>query len=201
MMNKLLKTIGACLFLASIVMVSSCQDEVLETSSSNIEKRQVPDIEVVDMGIYVSGTRTGESMPVLKFKNEQVYEQTLTKVSDMTYEQRLVFFKSLNFEGAFTTLYKADMKLDKIFDIEDENEFLTAYADFKKEYDGVFVYNSENQYDLSPYYSFDDEKAELLGNINGAVIIGNNVRYADNVECCNKRLSRHWQTSSLRFLR
>lgn len=101
MMNKLLKTIGACLFLASIVMVSSCQDEVLETSSSNIEKRQVPDI-------------------------------------------------------------------------EDENEFLTAYADFKKEYDGVFVYNSENQYDLSPYYSFDDEKAELLGNINGAVIIGNN---------------------------
>ena len=39
---------------------------------------------------------------------------------------------------------------------------------------GVFVYNSENQYDLSPYYSFDDEKAELLGNINGAVIIGNN---------------------------
>lgn len=94
MMNKLLKTIGACLFLASIVMVSSCQDEVLETSSSNIEKRQVPDI-------------------------------------------------------------------------EDENEFLTAYADFKKEYDGVFVYNSENQYDLSPYYSFDDEKAELLGNING----------------------------------
>ncbi len=66
------------------------------------------------------------------------------------------------------------MKLDKIFDIEDENEFLTAYADFKKEYDGVFVYNSENQYDLSPYYSFDDEKAELLGNINGAVIIGNN---------------------------
>lgn len=75
-------------------MVSSCQDEVLETSSSNIEKRQVPDI-------------------------------------------------------------------------EDENEFLTAYADFKKEYDGVFVYNSENQYDLSPYYSFDDEKAELLGNING----------------------------------
>ncbi len=48
MMNKLLKTIGACLFLASIVMVSSCQDEVLETSSSNIEKRQVPDIEVVD---------------------------------------------------------------------------------------------------------------------------------------------------------
>lgn len=78
-------------------------------------------------------------MPVLKFKNEQVYEQTLTKVSDMTYEQRLVFFKSLNFEGAFTTLYKADMKLDKIFDIEDENEFLTAYADFKKEYDGVFV--------------------------------------------------------------
>lgn len=162
-------------------MVSSCQDEVLETSSSNIEKRQVPDIEVVDMGIYVSGTRTGESMPVLKFKNEQVYEQTLTKVSDMTYEQRLVFFKSLNFEGAFTTLYKADMKLDKIFDIEDENKFLTAYADFKKEYDGVFVYNSENQYDLSPYYSFDDEKAELLGNINGAVIIGNNVRYADNV--------------------
>lgn len=80
--------------MASIVMVSSCQDEVLETSSSNIEKRQVPDI-------------------------------------------------------------------------EDENEFLTAYADFKKEYDGVFVYNSENQYDLSPYYSFDDEKAELLGNING----------------------------------
>ena len=37
------------------------------------------------------------------------------------------------------------------------------YADFKKEYDGVFVYNSENQYDLSPYYSFDDEKAELHG--------------------------------------
>ena len=65
----------------------------------------------------------------------------------------------------------------------------------------MVFYNSENQYDLSPYYSFDDEKAELQGNINGAVIIGNNVRYADNVECCNKRLSRHWQTSSLRFYR
>ena len=48
-----------------------------------------------------------------------------------------------------------------------QENLLTAYADFKKEYDGVFVYNSENQYDLSPYYSFDDEKAELLGNING----------------------------------
>ena len=179
-MIKQLKSVGALILSAPLFILSSCQDEALDSATAQSGSKQIPDIEVVDMSSYVATSRTGEVIPVLKFKDEQTFEQTVQKVSDMNYDERIAFFKSLNFDGAFTTLYKADMELDKIFDIEDDAEFLAAYDQFQKKYDGLFVYNTEDKYDLSPYYNFTDDKLELLGNVTGAVVIGDKVRYAAN---------------------
>lgn len=194
-MIKQLKTVGALILSAPLFFLASCQDEVLNSNATQGGKNQVPDIEVVDMNNYVATSRAGEAVPVLKFKDEQTFEQTFQKVSDMDYDERIAFFKSLNFDGAFTTLYKADMELDKIFDIEDDAEFLAAYDQFQKKYDGLFVYNTEDKYDLSPYYNFTDDKLELLGNVKGAVVIGDKVRYA--AETITRAINNNYKETKL----
>ncbi len=168
--------VGILLISNAIFSFSSCQDEMSESISQNQSK----EIEVVNMNSYITtrATTDNTNIPVLKFKDEATFNKTIQNLKTMDYKEKVAFFKRLNFEGAFSTLYKADMELDKIFDIEDDNEFLKSYANFQKKYEGLFVYNTENQYDLSPYYSFTDEDIELVGNVYGNVMIGNQLKTA-----------------------
>lgn len=132
------------------------------------------------MNDYLSpASRSVVKTPVLKFKDEAAYNEMVQKVSDMGYEDCVAFFKDMDFEGAFSTLYKADMELDKIFDIEDDAAFLSAYKDFQEKYKGLFVYNTVDKYDLSPYLPFTDKNIELVGNMKGAVVIGNRIKTAE----------------------
>ncbi len=168
----------AFFIIVSLITMASCQNEVDNIITE--KKQNAPDIEVVEMSDYdTSLSRTNASTPILKFRDQRIYNQTIKELSNINYEQRKAFFENLGFEGAFSTLYKADMELDTIFDIEDDNKFLEAYARFQNKYDGLFVYNTENTYDLSPYLPFTDKELELVGNELGAVVIGNQIKYAE----------------------
>ena len=157
------------------ITIYSCSNDDLNSSDSIME-----DIEVVKVGDYITSTRTlipesDYDLSVLKFKNETVYSQTLQKVKEMGVEQKRGLFTELGFDGAYTLRKEADNELDIIFDIDDDNEFMSAYNEFKSKYSASFTFNDVDTYDLSPYLTFTDDNLELLGNINGYVIIGNQI--------------------------
>lgn len=112
---------------------------------------------------------------VLKFRDLGAYDKILNQLDNMTISQKEEFFKTLGFRGAYTELNKADDELDKIFDIEDDNTFLNEISKYKAKYEGIFVFNDSDKYDLSSYLPFTNDDLELVGNINGLVMIGDEV--------------------------
>lgn len=152
----------------------SCNDETdIYSSDSNATQ----DIEVSKMGDWLPGTRNASGissdMPVLRFKNEQIYLQTIEKLNKMTLEERETYFKKIGFDGAYTLWKQADEELDRIFDNEDTLQLEKLIADYKIKYDHIFSFNSINTYDITPYFTFTDNELSLIGNIKGYVVIGN----------------------------
>lgn len=136
------------------------------------------DVQVVSLSGELN-SRAGNSLSpdneVLKFSDQAAYDKIVSKLAGMTVSQKDAFFKNLGFIGAYSELSKADSELDKIFDIEDDKVFIDSVSKFKAKYAGMFVFNDSDKYDLSPYLPFTDNDLELVGNINGLVMIGNKV--------------------------
>ena len=167
------------LFYSIVILLSitvySCSNNELDQDKPNLD-----DIEVVKMGDYIANTRGNipeddYNLSVLKFRNENVYNQTLLRIKEMNIKQREDFFVGLGFNGAYTMLKEADNELDAIFDIENDDQFLSVYSQFKSKFSDVFTFNDIDSYDLSPYLTFADDNLELLGNINGYIIIGDQI--------------------------
>lgn len=129
-----------------------------------------------------SSSELDEDMPVLHFKDDQAYEYILSQLHEMTEEEKLEFFEDLGFEGAFTYMKKADDELDSIFDIEDDQAFIEAIGTYKEKYKGILLFNSEDEYDLTPTFMFDDKDMELVGNVAGYVVVGNELYEAEAAE-------------------
>ncbi len=157
---------------AFIMALLSCSDEY-ELSTVSTSK----DVEVVDLGaLNLPSTRSSEVRgKVLRFKDVTVYQRTLSQLRSMSIDETVSYFTKLGFDGAYNQLTIADNELDAIFDIEDDIDFLKAVDKFKEKYDGIFVFNDSDKYDLSPYLSFSDAQLELVGNINGLVMVGDSL--------------------------
>lgn len=172
--------IKSIISIALLLLCISCSnDETLENTKNS------KDLEVVNLNDFVDNgntTRSGnvENQAVLKFKDYNVYQETLNKLQGMSLEKKEAFFNDLGFKGAYSSLKEADDELDKIFDIEDDNAFLEAYKEFKDKYEDTYLFNTENTYDLSPYLPFTDAELELLGSNQGYLIIGNEVIAPNN---------------------
>lgn len=172
--------IKSIISIALLLLCISCSnDETLENTKNS------KDLEVVNLNDFVNNsntTRSGnvENQAVLRFKDYNVYQETLNKLQGMSLEKKEAFFNDLGFKGAYSSLKEADDELDKIFDIEDDNAFLEAYKEFKDKYEDTYLFNTENTYDLSPYLPFTDAELELLGSNQGYLIIGNEVIAPNN---------------------
>lgn len=165
----------------AIALVFSCvacsNNGILEDTSNT------KDVEVVNLKDFADNTTrsiANQDQEVLRFKDYSTYQKTLKELHPMTIEQRQVFFNKIGFKGAYSSLMDADNELDKIFDIEDNNSFLEAYGKFKEKYKNIYVFNTANTYDLSPYLPFTDNNLELLGSNEGYLIVGDEIISPNN---------------------
>lgn len=163
------------LLLSTVLLLMSCSSEGTDYANTESEKS----VEVVELN-NVSATRGSTSSSeltnkVLKFRDEASYETIKKQLENMDETHRKEWFKSVGFDGAYTELSKAENELDSIFDIEDEKKFEESVSRFKNKYANEFVFNNSDTYDLSPYLPFSDDDLELVGNINGLVMIGNQI--------------------------
>lgn len=178
LLKKPVNLLAVCLSMS----LYSCVDNEEETYV--IDHDTFQDIEVSEMGKWLSGTRnasdTDSNMPVLYFRNEQVYHQTIAKLNEMNIEERDAYFKELGFEGAYLLWNQADEELDQIFDNADTLQMEKLIGDYKKKYERLFSFNTLNTYDATPYFSFTDNDLSLVGNIKGYVVIGNELKAPHN---------------------
>ena len=111
------------------------------------------------MDMWVKETRSVSeylNMPVLHFKDEQVYSETLRQLKNMTENERFTYFQQLGFEGAYILWEQADRELDKIFDMESDDSHLIQEMinTYKDKYSDIFSFNTVDLFDVTPYFPF-----------------------------------------------
>lgn len=105
---KIEKIFGCILSACMIVSLLSCNSENEFIGSA---QETIPDVEVSTMDMWVKETRSVSeylNMPVLHFKDEQVYSETLRQLKNMTENERFTYFQQLGFEGAYILWEQAD---------------------------------------------------------------------------------------------
>lgn len=146
--------------------------------------RNVQCVEVSTMSVWLPTTRdiarSSFDMPVLHFKDELSYEQTIEKLNNMNKEERVTFFKDLGFEGAYTLWNHADEELEQIFENEDTLQLEELIKEYKAKYSSIFSFNTIDTYDVTPYFTFSDSELSLVGNIKGYVVVGNLLKSPQN---------------------
>lgn len=175
---KIEKIFSCILSACMIVSLLSCNSENEFIGSA---QETIPDVEVSTMDMWVKETRSVSeylNMPVLHFKDEQVYSETLRQLKNMTENERFTYFQQLGFEGAYILWEQADRELDKIFDMESDDSHLIQEMinTYKDKYSDIFSFNTVDLFDVTPYFTFTDNDLSLLGNIKGYVVIGNSLR-------------------------
>ncbi|MDO4780417.1 MAG: DUF4848 domain-containing protein [Bacteroides sp.] len=111
--------------------------------------------------------------PVLRFKNEEVYNrvtQELLKKSDL---ECMDYFKQIGFKGAFSLLLETDNELEEIFENDDPTLLKKLLTEYKDKYKDKFLFNPIDTLDVTPNLPFNDKKMSLVGNMQGLVVIGN----------------------------
>ena len=176
-MNKsfLLSLTVTCMSLCGI----SCSNDDDYSFTNN--KCNESGIEVSKMSNWCITTRAdlnkvSSDMQVLKFKDQETYNETVKALSTMSSEEVVGFFNKIGFDGAYTALEKANQELDVIFEIEDEELLGREIAAFKEKYKDSFEFNQDDKYDATPYLKFTDKSNELVGNLAGYVVIGNTLK-------------------------
>ena len=175
-MRNLLSIVTIALFCAVLCGCSN-NDEPLQFAVN------ASSVEVVKLKDYVAGTRSENAFKdesVLRFKNQEQYESVLNELRNMSDEQKRVFFKRLGFNGAYMVMTEAEIELEKIFDAAnsesmDSIQMDLAIKSYRAKYNGVLSFSNEDSSDDTPYFSFKDENSELLGSVNGYVIIGDEI--------------------------
>ena len=103
--------IKSIISIALLLLCISCSnDETLENTKNS------KDLEVVNLNDFVDNgntTRSGNvaNQAVLKFKDYNVYQETLNKLQGMSLEKKEAFFNDLGFKGAYSSLKEADDEL------------------------------------------------------------------------------------------
>lgn len=177
-LNSLSKHAHLMMAVCLALGIVSCSNEEEIVSQSN--NNSSPEVEVSRMSDWLPDTRSISDgladMPVLHFQNEQAYNQTIEKLSNMTKEDRDTYFEKLRFDGAYTLWNRADEELDQIFDTEDTLRIEKLINDYKAKYGNIFSFNTIDTYDVTPYFTFTDNELSLVGNIKGYVVVGNTLK-------------------------
>ncbi len=167
--------------LATVLGMQSCSnaDEPQATAVP-----QEKDYEVVYVGEFsssVSRSSAESAQPseqILKFKDQAAYDRTLASVKAMDESVKLEFFNKIGFDGVYMLLNRADEELDKAFDLAETTDSISGVAIIRKcveKYNGILAFSETDTSDVTPSLPFVDENAELLGNKNGYVMVGDNL--------------------------
>lgn len=169
------KFVCAVISMMALVLTSCSNEDGIEMQQVS---SQSDDVTVAKISDYIkTGSRSvNDGDLVLQFKNRAAYERVISKLNEMDEDEKLSYFESLGFEGAYTTLLNADRELDAIFDSEaDSITVCNMIQDYLNKYQGNFAFNEDDTTDVTPNLSFDDEDAALVGNVDGYVVIGNEI--------------------------
>lgn len=143
-LNSLSKHAHLMMAVCLALGIVSCSNEEEIVSQSN--NNGSPEVEVSRMSDWLPDTRSTPDgladMPVLHFQNEQAYNQTIEKLSNMTKEDRDTYFEKLRFDGAYTLWNRADEELDQIFNTENTLRIEKLINDYKVKYGNVFSFNT-----------------------------------------------------------
>lgn len=166
---------------ATVLGLQSCSnaDEPQMTAVSHEKDYEV--VYVGDLSNSVSRSSAESAQPseqILKFKDQAAYDRTLASVKAMDESAKLEFFNKIGFDGAYTLLNKADEELDKAFDIAETTDSISGVAIIREcveKYNGILMFSETDPSDVTPSLPFVDENAELLGNKNGYVMVGDDL--------------------------
>lgn len=155
----------------------SCNNE--DEPVINSDKELI--VTVSKMGDYLSqmsraevlGDSVLENLPVLSFKNQQDYDNTVSKLRAMTPDEREGYFKKYNYESACMFIDRVDAELDAVFEVEDSLLFIRCLDLFQEKYKNVVAYDDKDHYDYTPYLTFSDEELYPINNALGYVVIDN----------------------------
>lgn len=186
-------TLGLVAFM--LLSLSSCNQDDGEVLV-NSENQSLKVVNIVD-GKILSGDMKAVGGDVntmaLQFPSEAELQNTLDKLSNMSVDERIAFTDNLGFVSLEKLLKIADEELDNIGGAAtSETDFRTKYSTYKKKYGKMFVFNSTNSDDLSPYIpaSTENDKLAYLVSGNYSIVIGssihevgfsNNMREEDNL--------------------
>lgn len=173
------KTLSFMAIALSCAILSGCSNNDEPLSAASYDSS----IEVVKLKEFNSKTRSEsviEDENVLKFKNQEQYEYVLGKLRNMDDTQKCEYFKNLGFTGAYMVMRSAETELEKIFDaansgLMDSIQMDSAIKAYRAKYNGVLSFSNEDSNDDTPYFGFTDENSELLGSVNGYMIIGDEI--------------------------
>ena len=115
------------------VSLFSCSNE---KEFSPVNEKVIPALAVSKMSDWLPNTRStfdeSGDMPVLHFKDEQAYNETIAKLNEMDKEECDVYFKTIGFDGAYTIWNHVNEELEQIFKIEIPYDLKTRFPTTKK---------------------------------------------------------------------
>ncbi len=165
-------------------MFAACSSE----DSADLSVNQ-PEVKVGLLSDYLSTTEGrsvedgAEGDSVLVFKTEEDYRRFLTMVKKMGELERISYFESLGFNGAYSVMARADKQLEAIFDEDvDSITFTASINRYLEQYENVFFFNGLATNDVTPSLPFKSEDLHIAGNLRGYVVVGNKVLQPDDYD-------------------
>lgn len=155
----------------SMIAISCNNDETVSIKSD-------PTPKVVKLSDYLSLSRGGSQndvvdQDVLVFENEEEYLQVLEGLRNMSEQERLDYFDEIGFTGAYSIMSHADTELEDIFDMDETDSIAVCNAmqEYLVKYDRVLDFNDNDSTDVTPSLLFQGEDLQLVGSVNGYVIV------------------------------
>ena len=166
---------------ATVLGLQSCSNADEPQMAAVSHEKDYEVVYVGDLSSSVSRSSAESAQPseqILKFKDQAAYDRTLASVRAMDESAKLEFFNKIGFDGAYTLLNKADEELDKAFDLAETTDSISGVAIIREcveKYNSILMFSETDPSDVTPSLPFVDENAELLGNKNGYVMVGDDL--------------------------
>ena len=161
-----------------LIMLHSCSQDELESTPIN-EPQAIKVVNIIDGNVSTASTRTNDAnyaTMALQFSSETEVQELLDDLKEMSIDERLKFTDSLGFISLEKLLRVADEELDSLgASATSEADFRVKYAAYKEKYSNFFIFNNQQEDDLSPYIPTSEEGdiyAFLVGE-NHKIVIGN----------------------------
>ncbi len=172
-----------------LILFCSCNQDKFESVPID-ESQAVKVVNISDGIISTVNTRGGDAgytTMALQFSTESEVQKLLNEFKHMSVDERIKFTDSLGFISLEKLLRMADNELYSIASSAvSEADFRVKYAAYKEKYADCFVFNNQQEDDLSPYIpasAEDDVYAFLIGK-NHKIVIGSticDINFSDNM--------------------